>query len=224
MTSTATWLAAFATVVTLVLYEAAVVLTQRHKPERLARSAHASLREEWFAAVSSHPGSEILAVQTLRNSLMSATMTASTAVLGLMGLMGSVTLAAPSLRSSLADTGADRLVFTPRVAIELMLMTLLFASLVCSAMAVRYYNHASIICAMPVGSAPRQRWSASGSAYVRRAGLLYSWGLRHLVLVAPIVVFIVHPFAGPVAAIMVVLVLRSFDRVSSASAVASDRV
>ncbi|MDB5938260.1 MAG: hypothetical protein JWP77_624 [Polaromonas sp.] len=218
MTLTTTWLAAIATVATLLVYEAAVLLMQRHQPGRLARSAHASLREEWFAAVSGHPGSEILAVQTLRNSLMSATMTASTAVLG---LMGTVTLAAPYLRSSLADAGAG-LAFTPRLALELVLMTLLFASLVCSAMAVRYYNHASFICAMPVGSASRQRWSASGTAYVRRAGLLYSWGLRHLVLVAPIVVFIVHPFAGPVAALMVVMVLRSFDRVSSASAASPD--
>ena len=219
MTSTTTaWLAAFATVATLVLYEAAVLLTQQRKPERVARSAHASLREEWFAAVSSQPGSEILAVQTLRNSLMSATMTASTAVLG---LMGAVTLAAPSLRSSLADAGIG-LAFTPRLALELVLMLLLFASLVCSAMAVRYYNHASFICAMPVGSASRQRWSASGAAYVRRAGLLYSWGLRHLLMVAPIVVFIVHPFAGPVAALVVVAVLRSFDHVSSASAASSD--
>jgi len=215
MTATATWLAALATVATLLFYETMVLLVQRRQPQRLARSAHASLREDWFAAVSSHPGSEILAVQTLRNSLMSATMTASTAVLG---LMGTVTLAAPSLRSSLGDGGAGGLAFTPRLALEMMLMLLLFASLVCSAMAVRYYNHASFICAMPVGSAARQRWSASGTAYVRRAGLLYSWGLRHLVLVAPIVVFLVHPFAAPVAAVAVVLVLRSFDRVSSASA------
>ena len=217
--TTTTWLAAIATVATLVTYEAAAVLMQRCKPERLARSAHASLREEWFAAVSSHSGSEILAVQTLRNSLMSATMTASTAVLG---LMGTVTLAAPNLRSSLTDAGVG-LAFTPRLALELVLMTLLFASLVCSAMAVRSYNHASFICAMPVGSASRQRWSASGTAHVRRAGLLYSWGLRHLVLVAPIVVFIVHPFAGPVAACVVVMVLRTFDRVSSASAVAPNQ-
>lgn len=214
VTSTATWLAACATVATLLLYEAAVLLTQHRQPERLARSAHASLREDWYAAVSSHPGSEILAVQTLRNSLMSATMTASTAVLG---LMGTVTLAAPYFRSSL-DDAAGALAFTPRLALELVLMLLLFASLVCSAMAVRYYNHASFICAMPVGSAPRQRWAASGTAYVRRAGLLYSWGLRHLVLVAPIVVFLVHPFAGPAAAVVVALVLRSFDRVSSTGA------
>jgi hypothetical protein len=85
-------------------------------------------------------------------------------------------------------------------------------------MAVRYYHHASFICAMPVGSAPRQRWSASGAAYVRRAGLLYSWGLRHLVLVAPVVASVIHPAAGPVAALAVVMVLRSLDRVGDAGA------
>lgn len=210
MTSTSAWLAAAATVAILLAYETAMALAQRQKPQGLARSFHATLREEWFAAVSAQPGSEILAVQTLRNSLMSATMTASTAVLA---LMGTVTLAAPSLRS-LGQASAQAFPVTPRLVLELMLLALLFASLVCSAMAVRYYNHASFICAMPVGSAPRQRWSAAGAAYVRRAGVLYSWGLRHLVLVAPIVAFILHPAAGPVAAVMMVVVLRRFDRVS----------
>ena len=212
MTESTTWLAALATVAILLVHEAAMALAQRQTPQGLARSAHATLREEWFAAVSAQPGSEILAVQTLRNSLISATMTASTAVLA---LMGTVTLAAPSLGTSLGQGGADAFPLTPRLALELTLMALLFASLVCSAMAVRYYHHASFIGAMPVGSAPRQRWSAAGAAYVRRAGVLYSWGLRHLVLVAPIVAFILHPVAGPLAAIAVVMVLRRFDRVSS---------
>jgi hypothetical protein len=81
ISSTLTWLAAFATVAILVLYEATLVRAQRRRPDRLARTAHATLREEWFAALSAQKGSEILAVQTLRNSLMSATMTASTAIL-----------------------------------------------------------------------------------------------------------------------------------------------
>ena len=212
MTATSNWIAALVTLFTLLAYEVALLLTQRHDPLRLARSAHASLREEWFAAVSAHPGSEILAVQTLRNSLMSATMTASTAVLG---LMGTITLAAPALQTSLGEAGAGGPALTPRLVLELTLMVLLFASLVCSAMAVRYYNHASFICAMPVGSASRHHWFATGSAYVRRAGLLYSWGLRHLFLVAPVVAYILHPLAGPVAAIGVVMVLRSFDRMRS---------
>ncbi len=90
----------------------------------------------WFVAISKQRGSEILAVQTLRNSLMSVTMTASTAVLG---LVGTVTLAAPSLHSSFGVGDA----VTGRLALERVLMTVLFASLVCSAMAVGYYNHAS---------------------------------------------------------------------------------
>ena len=208
MTDSTSWLAALATLLTLLVYEAALALEQRRDPQGTARSAHASLREAWFAAVSAQPGSEILAVQTLRNSLMSATMTASTAVLG---LLGTITLAAPTLHTSLGASDAGGLVFTPRLVMELSLMMLLFASLLCSVMAVRYYNHASFICAMPVGSACREKWSVNGAAYVRRAGLLYSWGLRHLLLVAPVVAFILFPLAGPVTAIAMLVVLRSFD-------------
>jgi len=202
------WLGMLATVVLLFGYEAVVAVAQRRRPDRMARSAHAALREDWFDAVSQHKGSEILAVQTLRNSLMSATMTASTAVLG---LMGTVTLAAPSLHLSFGEVAALPS-FTPRLVLELLLLTLLFASLVCSAMAVRYYNHAGFISGMPVESEARQRWAPAGAAYVRRAGLLYSWGLRHLILVAPILASLLHPFAGPVAAVLVVVVLSGFDR------------
>jgi hypothetical protein len=208
MNSNLVWLATLATVVLLFGYEAVVAVAQRRRPDRMARSVHAALREDWFSAVSQHQGSEILAVQTLRNSLMSATMTASTAVLG---LMGTVTLAAPSLHLGLGEAAALPS-FTPRLVLELLLLTLLFASLVCSAMAVRYYNHAGFISGMPVESEVRQRWAPAGVAYVRRAGLLYSWGLRHLILVAPILASLLHPFAGPVAAVVVVVVLSGFDR------------
>ena len=203
------WLALLVTVAVLAGYEVFLMIMQRRDPARLARSAHANLRQEWFAAVSAQNGSEILAVQTLRNSLMSATMTASTAVLG---LIGTATMAAPSLHVSF-DGAVFRLKdLNVPLALELVLMTLLFASLVSSTMAVRFYNHAGFISAMPVGSEARRRWSAVGSAYVRRAGLLYSWGLRHLILVAPILASILHPFAGPPAAVAIVVVLYGFDR------------
>ena len=174
----------------------------------MARSAHATLRADWFAAVSQQKGSEILAVQTVRNALMSATMTASTAVLG---LIGTVTLAAPSLHAGFAE-GAVLPALTSRLVLELLLLTLLFASLVCSAMAVRYYNHVGFIGAMPVDSPARMQWTGAGITYVRRAGILYGWGLRHIILVAPILAALLHPLAGPVAATLVVLALSGFDR------------
>lgn len=210
MNDTLSWTAALATLAILVVYEIALAIGHRRQPDRLARTAHARLREEWFLAVATAQGSELLAVQTLRNSLMSATMTASTAVLG---LMGTVTLAAPSLHASLGMQTVP--VFTPRLALELALLVLLFASLVASVMSVRYYNHAGFICAMPVGSPVRQHWTAAGAMYVRRAGVLYGWGLRHLVMVAPLVASILLPIAGPVAAVVVVAVMWRLDRMSA---------
>lgn len=219
MTIGGTWLAVLVTVAILAVYEMALLLARRRNPNVLARSAHATLREEWFAAISLQPGSEILAVQTLRNSLMSATMTASTAVLG---LVGTVTLATPALHATFGALEGGAPDFSARLALDLALIALLFASMVCSAMAVRYYNHAGFICSMPVGSPERQRWSAVGTSHLRRAGILYSWGLRHLLLVAPILAAIVHPLAGPIAAAILVGVLIRLDRVLAPLGVGKD--
>lgn len=205
-----TWVAVAATVAVLGLYEVALLVLRRRRPELLARAAHASLREDWFEAVSAHRGSEVLGVQTLRNSLMSATMLASTAVLG---LMGTVTLAAPSLHASL-DAGSGVSTFTPRLVLELLLLALLFASLVSTMMAVRLYNHAGFIVGIPVESDARRRWHSAGVRYLRRAGVLYGVGLRQLVLVVPVVAAILSPVAGPFAALIVAGVLFSFDRFS----------
>ena len=209
MTNVLGWSAALATVGILIAYEIVQWSHQQRSPDRLARSVHATLREDWFVSVSAQPGSELLAVQTLRNSLMSATMTASTAVLG---LMGTATLVAPSLSS--VSGSADTALLTPRLLLELVLLTILFASLVCSAMAVRYYNHAGFVCSMPVESEARQRWAATGATYVRRAGILYGLGLRHLLMVAPILACMAYPLAGPVTAMLVVAALLQFDRVA----------
>lgn len=205
------WAAVITTLLLLLVYEARLFLLQRRHPARVARAAHAGLREDWFLAVSAEKGSEILTVQTLRNSLMSATMLASTAALA---LMGTVTLAAPSLHAII--DGSDTRMFLPyRLLLELVLLALLFASLVSTLMSVRYYNHASFIGGMPVASDARKRWTPIGVRYVRKAGLLYGFGLRQLILVAPVVAAMLHPLAGPMAALAVTIVLVSFDRAAN---------
>lgn len=185
------------------LYEAVLLL-----PRQLAPARHAGLREDWLRAVSGQPGSELLAVQTLRNSLMSATLLASTAALA---LMGAATLAAPSLHAGLAAPGGLGQ-GGPRLLMELVLLALLSASLVASLMAVRFYNHAGFIVGMPTASPVRAGWADVGVRYVRRAGLLYGVGLRQLVLVVPVVAALLVPAAGPVAALVVVAVLLALDR------------
>jgi hypothetical protein len=129
--------------------------------------------------------------------------------------MGTVTLAAPALNAALDASTIGIPQLTARLMLELVLLALLFASLISSVMAVRYYNHAGFISAIPVGSAERQRWAATGVDYMRRAGMLYGWGLRHLILIAPVLASMLHPLAGPVAAVVVVAMLSGFDRLDT---------
>lgn len=197
------------TLAVLALYEALLVL-----PQGLALARHAGLREEWFRVVSGQKGSELLAVQTLRNSLMSATMLASTAALA---LMGTVTLAVPSLHEGF-DAARGAAAFGPRLVLELVLLALLFVALVSSMMAVRFFNHAGFIGGMPVDSEARARWTGAGVRYVRRAGVMYGVGLRQLVLVVPVVATLLLPASGPVAAVVVAVVLYSLDRFNDAGA------
>ena len=207
--SLARWWPTLATVGVLILYQVLIALAERLRPQSVARSSHARLRAIWFEAITRREGNEILAVQTLRNSLMSATMTASTAALA---LMGSITLAAPSFNAMTDDGVALSDFLTPRHVLELMLLLLLFVSLLSSVMAMRYYTHASFIAGMPAEAQEKRLWIPIGEDYVRKAGLFYSTGLRYFVLIAPVVVAILHPIAGPVAAILVTTVLYSLDQ------------
>lgn len=210
MSALSTWWAVGLTLVAIAAYETTLLRLLRRPPPWLALARHSSLREEWFRAVSEQKGTELLAVQTLRNALMSATMLASTAALG---LMGTVTVAAPSLHASLgaAERGAAE---PPRLVLELVLLALLFASLAATLMAVRFYNHAGFIAGMPVGSVSREQWTPAGIRYMRRAGILYGLGLRQLILVVPVLAAILLPAAGPVTAAGVAAFFHLFDRTS----------
>lgn len=160
------WLAGILTLGWVFAYELWQHWRHSNSAHGRARKAHANLREAWFQAISERPGSEILGVQTMRNSLMSAT-----------------------------------------------LMVALFVALACAAMAVRCFSHASFISAMPTGSTQQQQWLPIGIAHVRKAGELYSWSLRALLMTAPLVASIAHPWAGPVAALALTFALWRLDQV-----------
>lgn len=201
-----TWLAIGLGMAILGTYELRLWRTGRRDPSATARSAHGMWRAEWVRALSRTPGTELLAVQTLRNSLMSATITASTAALSSMG--------AVSLFVSKADLTTirlDRQVLTSSSVLELSLLGTLFSAFVCSAMASRYYHHTGFIMSLPVGSSERTRNEAIAVKYVQRAGVLYSWSLRCFFFLAPVVVGLLSPLMMPPAALVLVALLRVFD-------------
>jgi hypothetical protein len=99
-----------------------------------------------------------------------------------------------------------------RPVLEALLMLTLFASYVCSSMAMRYYNHAGFVMSMPAQSEQRRPLEPMARDYVERAGLLYSWGLRFFLMVAPLVAGIVNPLLMPFMTVGLVFVLWYFDR------------
>jgi hypothetical protein len=202
------WICLGFTLLALAAYELRLRWAERHNPEGVARSTHLRLRSEWVDALSQHRGSEIVAVQAIRNSLMSATINGSTAALALMGSVSLMAAGAPPHGRPSWQPGEPLQLLG---AIELLLVTTLFAAFVCSAMAMRYYNHASYATSLPVGSAERERRLPLARYHLQRAGILYSWGLRCFLFVAPLVAGLIHPLLMPPAALALLLVLRAFD-------------
>jgi len=202
------WLAFGASSSAFAVYESWVFWVGRRHPQRMARYAHARMRGNWAEALSERPGFEIVAVQTLRNSLMSATIGASTSALA---LMGTITLAGGSVLESVSHLRTEGGI-PLRPLLEGLLMLALFASYVCSAMAMRYFNHAGFVMSMPVQSEQRKPLEPLARDYVERAGLLYSWGLRFFLMVAPLVAGIVNPLLMPLMTAGLIFVLWFFDR------------
>lgn len=205
------WLLPSLTILLVLVYEVWLVAAGRSRPEGMARSIHAGLRKDWFLALSEQKGTELLAVQTLRNSLMSSTVIASTSVLG---LMGALNLSATSLNQGMV---AGWPAFTPRLAMELVVISLLFLSMLSSVFAVRLYTHASFAGGLPIGSEARAKWAEAGQYYVTKAGMHFGWALRQLILVVPVVASIFHPLAGLVAALVVIATLLFLDKSSQGS-------
>ena len=194
------WLAVLASVLIILGYELRLWHAARRNPAATARSSHRDLRHLWARALSEQPGSELLAVQSLRNSLMSATINASTAALT---LMGSFTL--------MSHDGHIPWEITPGIVLRGLLSATLFAAYVCSAFSMRYYHHVGFAMSLPVGTTLREKYTELAVSYVGSAGILYSWSLRCFLFVAPIVGGLLNPLIMPPLSLMLLFVLNRFD-------------
>jgi hypothetical protein len=195
-------------VLMIVGYEIRAHRASRLDPTHQARFINAYMRSVWVQAMSAQPGFEIVAVQALRNSLMSATVVASTAALA---LMAALTLGGASLVTGLSHLSSEAEV-SLHVLLVALAIAVLFASYVCSAMSMRYYGNATQVMSLPAASAERQRLNPLASDYVQRAGRLYSWALRLFLTVVPPVAGVVHPFALVPATVALLVALHFFDQ------------
>lgn len=160
-----------------------------------ATRKHDQLRRDWLDAVTASSGSEILGVQTIRNSLMSCTMTATAAMLA---FMGGVSLLYSSKMPSLD--------FQQHV---LSVLVLLGLSFVMSMLAARQWHHAGFVAGMPTSSASRKQWLPVGQLCLMRAGHYYALSVRLLMCCVPITLAGLYPYVGLATTLCLLIVLST---------------
>ena len=148
MSSVYAWGSLALSLMLILVYEIYSHQVSKRDPTRQARFINSRMRLAWAQAMSVQPGFEIVAVQALRNSLMSATVVATTAALA---LMASLTLGGASLATGLAQPPGEGIMLL-HVLLGATAVGLLFASFVCSAMSMRYFGNATLVVSMPIAS------------------------------------------------------------------------
>lgn len=130
------------------------------------------LRRDWVGRVMGTPGLEVLAVQTLRNSIMASTVMASTSAIALVGVLG---------LGHLRGGGLVELAGSPRGLAVLLALVLLAACVALFSQAVRLHHRCSYRVALKGAGAQEL-----AVAELLRASRLYraGWGFFYLAMAA----------------------------------------
>ena len=192
----------------LVSYQFYLMRVFRVEPERTYRGRSNRLRRAWVETMRDGANG-ILAIQTLRNWVMSATLFASTSIVIGLGVMGvafnGVDLADLSRALSLAPTSANL------VRLKLLLIAaIFFGSFLHFALALRYYNHTGFLINLP-STYFNGSGLASTAETLNRASGHYNRGTRGFLLATPFLFWLIGPdwFLGGV--LLSLILLYRFD-------------
>src|SRR5581483_6695551 len=179
-----------------------------HAVGNLARSA-------WVEHIMESGTHDVLAVQTLRNSVMASSFMASTAILlmvGVLSLSGSLDRGDTLWRALNIGTGHDKIL---ALKVVLLLIDFLVAFFYFS-MAVRFFNHVGYLVNLPKEVDPGAFSPARVAVYLNRAGKCYAVGMRSFFFAVPLVFWLFGPHFMLVATAVVILGLYQLDRAPGA--------
>jgi uncharacterized membrane protein len=156
---------------------------------------------------------EILAIQTLRNSVMASNFMASTAVLLIIGTL--------NLSEKI---GQWSLVWQPYALahqdsseiwqIKLGLLLLDFSiAFYCFSMAIRFFNHVGYMINLPGDALTDQKHHKQTCVYLNRAGSYYTFGNRTFFFSLPILLWFLGPYFLILATLGLIGGLAMLDRV-----------
>jgi uncharacterized membrane protein len=182
------------------------------------QAVNATARAAWVETVMSAGNKDVLAVQTLRNSIMGATFLSSTAVLLIIG-----TLTLSGQRENLASTWHALNVFGATHA-ELWLTKLLvllldmLVAFFSFAQAIRLYHHVGYMINVPMTMKHRALSPRHVALHLNRAGSFYAIGMRAYYVAVPLVFWLFGPHFMLLSTLILIPILYYLDRTPKALA------
>lgn len=206
-------LGAFAASATLVAaYYVQLWLRVRRDRTYTIHGVNELARTLWVANVMGNPGKDIMAVQTLRNFVMGATLMASTATLLIIGTLTLSGQADNIARSwHILNFGGSR-------AAELWILKVLclladfIVAFFSFAMAVRLANHVLFMINVPGTGAHPVLSPEAVARRLNRAGNLFAVGMRAFFFAVPLVFWLFGPYFFVLATLGLVFALHRLDR------------
>lgn len=184
----------------------------RRQPDFTVHGMNARVRRRWVEMIMASGKMEILAVQTLRNSVMASNFMASTAVLLIIGIL-----------NLSEDTDKLAMVWKPLFLVdpasnELYLIKLglllfdFFIAFYCFSMAIRLFNHVGYMINLPADTVMDGFSPKIIAAYLNHAGTYYTLGTRAFFFSLPLILWFFGPFMLVLATLVLIALLYSLDR------------
>jgi uncharacterized membrane protein len=187
-------------------------LKVRGNPTYTIHGVNEIARGHWVANVMANPGKDIMAVQTLRNFIMGASLMASTAtflIVGTLTLSGQAENIGRSWHALNAVGSHAAELWIVKV---LCLLVDFIVAFFAFAMAVRLVNHVVFMINTPERGAHSTLTPASVARRLNRAGNLFAVGMRAFFFAVPLVFWLFGPALLVIATVGLVLTLHRLDR------------
>jgi uncharacterized membrane protein len=174
-------------------YYAFLSLRTHKQPGSSIHTLNAKVRKQWVAMIMKDGDKAVLAVQTLRNSVMAANFMASTAVILIIGVLNLSEKIAQWLvvkNPAFLDSNDSTILWQFKLGVLLLDFSIAFY---CFSMAIRFFNHVGYMINLPADNVADGKLINKTYAYLNRAGRFYTYGNRTFYLSLPIIFWFLGP-------------------------------
>jgi uncharacterized membrane protein len=201
----------------MLIYYLSLKRRTHNVPNSSVQAVNAMIRERWVLMIMTSSNMEILAIQTLRNSVMAASFMATTAtllIIGVLNLSEKIGQWAESLQHLFQFCQSSNDLWQIKLGILLLSFAIAFYYF---AMAIRFFNHVGYMINLPFETATNQALYQQTCAYLNKAGSYYTFGIRTFFFGLPIISWFFGAYFLVFSTVCLIVGLSLLDRVPKQS-------